>query len=313
MNKKRVLLLCGATVLTAALAAGAVFAWKNISHSHEMEKAGIWRQQNGSHWGERLARGGSAESAAKLAKKVIDIQERYLSPENKVFCAVIPDKGYYLQGQGAPAADYKAFFSTASNAFAGSNVQWIDLTGALSADQFYTTDSHWRQETLQPVLDALGNKMDFSVSLSDFTPHNAMMFAGAYGKYGAKPADELIYLTNQATDTAAADNFQHPEAASVYDLDKLSSDVPYDVFLSGATPLVTVTSPNSRSDRELILFRDSFSSSLAPLLLDYYRTVTLVDIRYMSSALLPQYLEFTDQDVLFLYSTLVADQPGLLK
>ncbi len=313
MNKKKVLILCGAAVLAAALAVGAVFAWKNISNIRKMEEAGIWQQKPGGHWGEALAHGGSAESGEKLAQKILTIQQKYLSPENRVFCAVIPDKGYYLQEQGAPDTDYDALFSGIETGLAKSNVQQIDLTGALSAEQFYLTDSHWRQEALQPVLDALGSQMDFSVSLEGFVPHSAMDFAGAYGKYGAEPVDSLVYLTSEATEAAVADNFQYPDSTAVYDLDRLSTAVPYDLFLSGATPLVTITSPRSGSDRELVIFRDSFSSSLAPLLLEHYRKITLVDIRYMASAMLPQYLDFTNQDVLFLYSTLVADQPNLLR
>ena len=41
--------------------------------------------------------------------------------------------------------------------------------------------------------------------------------------------------------------------------------------------------------------------------------VTLVDIRYMVSGLVPQYVEFTDQDVLFLYSTYVVNQSAMLR
>ena len=61
-------------------------------------------------------------------------------------------------------------------------------------------------------------------------------------------------------------------------------------------------------DKELLLFRDSFGSSLAPLLVENYKKITLIDIRYMSSKLLGEFIEFGDQDVLFLYSTVVLNQ-----
>ena len=48
-----------------------------------------------------------------------------------------------------------------------------------------------------------------------------------------------------------------------------------------------------------------YGSSLAPLLASGYRTITLVDLRYLSSDQLDQYIDFEDQDVLFLYSTLL--------
>ena len=85
------------------------------------------------------------------------------------------------------------------------------------------------------------------------------------------------------------------------------------MFLAGATPLVTITIQAAASARELVIFRDSYASSLAPLLVGEYRTITLVDIRYMASGLVPQYVDFTGKDVLFLYSVFVADQSAMLR
>ena len=99
----------------------------------------------------------------------------------------------------------------------------------------------------------------------------------------------------------------------MYNMDKLESRDLYDVYLSGATPLLTIDNPNAETDRELIVFRDSFGSSLTPLLLKSYKTVTLVDIRYLASDYLGQFVDFHGQDVLFLYSTLVLNNSGTLK
>ena len=38
---------------------------------------------------------------------------------------------------------------------------------------------------------------------------------------------------------------------------------------------------NSFNDKELIIFRDSFASSLTPLLIKYYSKITLIDNRYI--------------------------------
>lgn len=57
-----------------------------------------------------------------------------------------------------------------------------------------------------------------------------------------------------------------------------------------------------------MLFRDSFGSSIAPLLLENYSQITLIDLRYISKDVLEDYIEFDKQDVLFLYSTLVLNQ-----
>ena len=70
---------------------------------------------------------------------------------------------------------------------------------------------------------------------------------------------------------------------------------------------------NATSDKELIVFRDSFASSMVPLLLENYKTVTLVDIRYMSTQVLGNFIDFHGQDVLFLYSTTVLNTKGIFR
>jgi hypothetical protein len=102
------------------------------------------------------------------------------------------------------------------------------------------------------------------------------------------------------------------KTTTVYELDSLGKMDSYDVFLSGATPLVEITS-NSNSNKELIIFRDSFGSSISPLLIDYYRKITLIDNRYIHSSKYLEKVEFNNQDVLFLYSTLIINSGDILK
>jgi hypothetical protein len=77
--------------------------------------------------------------------------------------------------------------------------------------------------------------------------------------------------------------------------------------------LLRIDNPNANTDRELIIFRDSFGSAIAPLLAQGYKSVTLVDIRYLSSAMLDRFIDFHGQDVLFLYSTIVLNNSETLK
>ena len=99
----------------------------------------------------------------------------------------------------------------------------------------------------------------------------------------------------------------------VYDLEKLDGRDPYDVYLSGAVPLLVIENPTAATDRELVIFRDSFASSLAPLLLEGYAKITLIDIRYINSSLIGNYISFSNQDVLFLYNTLILNSSEMLK
>ena len=76
---------------------------------------------------------------------------------------------------------------------------------------------------------------------------------------------------------------------------------------------IRLENPQAETDRELVIFRDSFGSSLAPLLVPGYAKVTLADIRYLPSSQIGKYLTFTDQDVLFLYSAPVLNNSDTLK
>ena len=77
--------------------------------------------------------------------------------------------------------------------------------------------------------------------------------------------------------------------------------------------MLTIENPDYNGTKELIVFRDSYGSSLIPLLVTGYSKVTVVDTRYISQKLLNQYIEFKDQDVLFMYSTLIINNSTTLK
>ena len=99
----------------------------------------------------------------------------------------------------------------------------------------------------------------------------------------------------------------------VYNMDKLTGRDLYEVFLSGSRSLLTIENPHAEEDRELIIFRDSFGSSIAPLLVQNYAKVTLVDIRYIQIDVLDRFLTFDGQDVLMLYSVPVLNNSQTIK
>ena len=93
-----------------------------------------------------------------------------------------------------------------------------------------------------------------------------------------------------------------------------AQDAPYDLFLSGSRSLLRIDNPDALSDRTLVVFRDSFGSSIIPLLAESYRTVYAVDIRYLASDRLGRVVEFPDDaDVLFIYSATVLHNSITLK
>ena len=243
----------------------------------------------------------NTEYVTNFTSKVESVCKEYLSGASNIYYAVIPSKQYFINDKVENPFDYTSMMNIIRSGI--TIAKEIDLTGTLELDDYLKTDPHWKQEGLQGVLDALGETMGFTVDLSTFTKNSVPNFTGQHGYNKENFAHEtMTYLTNEAIDNATVDNFQDKDFTKVYNTAKLETATPYDMFLSGSTPLLTITNDSAKSDKELVMFRDSYACSLAPLLIENYKTITLVDLRYMASSLLPQYVDFTGKDVLFMYN-----------
>ena len=241
------------------------------------------------------------------------VTNKYLADCN-VYCAVIPDKGYYLaEENGYPAMDYEALFSQVTAALP--NATHITLTDCLSIEDYYRTDTHWRQEKLIPAATRLCEAMGISAPTGLTQTKLDVDFYGVYYGQAALPMEpeDMYILESDLLKDCQVFNYETGKYGSVYDLEKLTGKDPYEVYLSGPRTLLRIENPNATTDKELIVFRDSFGSSMVPLLVQDYKTVTLVDIRYINSWQLEHLIEFTNQDVLFLYSTLVLNNGTQLK
>jgi len=251
------------------------------------------------------------ESAVtRFADKLNTLRSKYFA-DNKVYYAIIPDKSWYFRDKTDKYFDHEAICDSIGAQLEGFTA--IDLSGALSGSDYYVTDPHWRQENLSSVVSVLADAMSFTYTESAYSVNNAGTFVGTYGSKAEGFAPEtLYYLTSDVINAAKVDNFQQKDFTKVYDSAKFGTNG-YDIFLSGATPLTVIENPNAAEKRELVIFRDSFGSSIAPLMLESYSKVTLVDLRYMVSALLPNHVNFKNADVLFLYCDELVNSSFLLK
>ena len=182
-------------------------------------------------------------------------------------------------------------------------------------DDYYKTDLHWRQEKLLPAAKTIADAMGAVIS-DDFTEQELDRdYYGLYYGYAALPVkpEKISYLTNDTIENAVVTNFETNQKTAVYDMEKAAGKDPYEMFLSGSVSLLTIENPSAKTDKELVIFRDSFASSLAPLLIDGYAKITLVDIRYLPSARLGSFVTFDKQDVLFLYSVPVLNNSETIK
>ena len=79
---------------------------------------------------------------------------KYLNRENKVYYAIIPDKNYYINDNRFLNIDYDLLYSKLNDI----NYNYIELRDVLALDDFYKTDTHWKQENLEKVVKRLGSK-----------------------------------------------------------------------------------------------------------------------------------------------------------
>ena len=245
------------------------------------------------------------------------LYEKYLRESgSNIFVTIVPDKGYYLgQESGHLTMDYEAMFEGFRTGMPWA--EFVDITDTLDAQDYYRTDTHWRQENLLPTAAKLCEALGVTApKAEDFIPTALERpFYGVYYGQAALPMDpETMYvMESDLLKNCTVLDWESGKQNAVYDLNKLESKDLYDVFLSGSRSLLTIENPNASTNKELIIFRDSFGSAIAPLLVQNYAKVTLVDIRYIQIDMLGRFLEFTGQDVLFLYSTLVLNNSSTIK
>lgn len=253
-------------------------------------------------------------------KKFQYLYDTYMADSDvKLYFSIVPDKNYFLaEEHGYLSMDYEQFFDEMKSQTA--YMQYIEVADLLHIEDYYRTDTHWKQECLigaEGVAAQIANAMGNTLTWEYEQVTAEQPFYGVYvGQSALKlEPDTLTYLTNDMLEACTITSFDTgaPVEKSIYEVEELDGRDPYEMFLSGSDALLVIENPNATTDKELIVFRDSFASSLLPLLIESYEKVTVIDIRYINSGLIRNFVEFDDQDVLFIYSTLVLNSSTSFK
>ena len=250
------------------------------------------------------------ESIDNFNKKIGELNG-FLSSENNVYMMIIPDKNYYLESDDFLHINYDFIYDETGKF----NFNYIDIRDILNLNDYYQTDTHWKQEKLNKVVRRMSSIMNFSYENTNYQEKEFNNFYGVYNGESAlkRKPEKLIYLTNNSLEKVIVRYYENGNINTIYNEEKLEGLDAYDVYLDGASSFIEIYNYNTNSDKELVIFRDSFGSSLTPLLVNYYSKITLIDNRYITSDNFLKMIEFTNQDVLFMYSTLLVNDSGSLK
>lgn len=270
---------------------------------HQSDINGIYQKDNYLSKIEYPINNSSIDNATSKFKYIFN---KYLNKDNiKTYFSIIPDKNFFMTNNQHLSFDYEVFLNKFKEQTKYMN--YIDIFKHLELSDYYKTDTHWRQEKIVDVAKELLSSMDNSNNINFEKITLDVPFYGVYhGQSGLfNEPDKISYLTNDTIKNSTVYDYESESYISVYDDVKNHDKDLYGIYLSGPKSLLKITNNNTNLNKKLIIFRDSFSSSIAPLLLEKYKEIILIDIRYISSEILDKYVAFENSDVLFLYSTLI--------
>ena len=273
----------------------------------QSDKNGLYMGKSGAGEFKPIDAAALRQSAEKI-KKAADS----LSGCN-VFYAIVPDKSIYA-GKYLPGFDLETAERLLAEAMGG--LTYVPLADILAASSFYKTDLHWRQTEIGGVADRLCDAMGAKLDLGEYIRKIKGDFKGVYAGELALPMnfDSMVYMDLESLTAKSLNEVTLEfEGCPVYDPVRFQGIDPYDFFLDGPQAIVLLENPEA-PEGDLYIFRDSYGSSLAPLMASAYRRIALIDLRYIDMSVLDRFVEFKPgADVLFIYSSQILNNPSVLK
>jgi len=244
----------------------------------------------------------------ELAKRISYVNKLAGKVDVPVYFALIPDKSFVWADRlptNAPLVDDGSVIKDAAG-LVSDDVNWIDLSGALSGDDvFYRTDHHWTTFGAYQGYLALMTAINGSATVLDYDPTlvSDSFFGTTYSSSGAGwvTPDEMHTIVPEGLLNVTRYPEGKPVPGSLYDLSKLEVKDKYSMFLGGNQPLCIIENENSDGGK-LLVIRDSYCDSLAPFLGLDYSEVHLWDLRYNRTSLKNYIAQNGIDQVLVLYS-----------
>jgi hypothetical protein len=216
--------------------------------------------------------------------------------------------------KNAPNIDQQAFINEVHSAL-DPKITAVSVYSVMEQNRndyiYYRTDHHWTTRGAYNAYLYLGAVMGYEPFRISRRETAAEGFLGSlYSKvlYDGVKSDTIeIYHPEggtKITSVSVTKDFQNaPETSdSVYFREFLGEKDKYPLFLGQNQPLVTVRSEANTGGERLLIIKDSYANSIAPLLSENFYEVTLLDMRYISSGI-DSVIDFSEYDkVLFLYN-----------
>ena len=216
------------------------------------------------------------EAVLSYADKIDSIAEN-----NSVYVMYVPSAGTVLKDElpyDAPMYDYDGLCSELKKRL--ENATLINLKKELSSpDCFYKTDHHW---TAQGAYNAYAQfckaKGETAKPIESFNLKTVSRdFQGTlFSKAPIVKTTDEINLPDICNVCVAADG----KEISFYDMSALETKDKYNVFQGGNHGVVEITNNSAKSDKTLLILKDSFANSFVPYITGDYSKIIMLDERY---------------------------------
>lgn len=178
---------------------------------------------------------------------------------------------------------------------------------------YYRTDHHWTTGGAFLAYTLLQNKMNLPAVTfeSGKVCDNFMGSLTSKSGYSVKNPDSIeVFLPKEEVLLTVLYSDTNKRTATLFDLEKLGSDDPYQIFFGGNHPLLTIDT-DVDTERKLLVIKDSYANALIPFLVPSFSEISVVDPRY--------YYENIDSlmakgytDILFVYNAITLSEDNSL-
>lgn len=212
---------------------------------------------------------------------------------------------------GIPVRDQREDLAYIQNAV-GDVLTYADVTDALSGHNeeqvYYRSDHHWTSLGAKYAFDALCAPLGIEAPVSSYeimtvTQDFSGTLSAGSGAFSTvrDPIDIYVPVTDENFEYVAEYGDIQQKSATIYNSAALASKNKYEVFMGGNYSYVSIKT-TAQSEKNLLLFKDSYANTFVQFLLPYYRNIVIIDPRYYSDDCIKLLSEREITDVLFLYN-----------
>lgn len=248
----------------------------------------------------------------KQAKRNLKRLSKFLAAYPQAQVMFVPTKSDVLSEKLPPFAGTgaEARFWEMAEAYIAPK-QRIDVADILRAHDseyiYYRTDHHWTTLGAYYAYTAWAEKMGIApLRPEQFTVTQVSdSFLGTtYAKVrtGGRADSISLYEAKNRPAYAIDYNMGEFQSDSLYDMECLSGDDPYSVFLGGNQALVDIRSDAQENGKTLLLVKDSFGNCFVPFAALHYARTVVLDMRNVNIPVGKLLQAYPADDILILYN-----------